>query len=80
MKDFKTPCLVNSQVVEQAGGELMEFDDFMTLVGNGAINEFDGTGYFATNHLYDYGAPFNFMEAVTAIKPEWATHIMWFSK
>lgn len=58
-------------------GDVYLLKDFVENVKIGLFNEFDGSGYWATETHYDIESPFDFEKPK---RPIWATHVVWFNK
>jgi hypothetical protein len=55
-------------------GELFTAEDFLKEIQRGSIIPYeDGSAYWATSTHHE-------QKRYTAVKPEWATHVMWFNK
>ncbi len=71
-------------------GDLMTIDEFKKAVEDGMFIDFDGYGNWATKTEYELPSnvkPSHFYKPVKVaghnlidLKPEWATHILWFNR
>lgn len=55
-------------------GEKMLAQDWIDSINSGAYNEYDGSGYWATDSEMDDEAD------CFSPQPSWATHVVWFNK
>ena len=56
--------------------ELFTVEEFVAIVQSGAINEYDGTGYWVTEE----GMTDAFVDFEKPSRPTGATHVAWFNK
>jgi hypothetical protein len=54
--------------------DLMTLEEFVGCVKHGAITDDDGIGFWATETDEDIGS------TCWTPKPDWATHVAWYSK
>lgn len=66
----------NKSFIDMNVGNLFTLDEWIDLLKTGAINRYDGSGYWATEtQHFDEGDIFDINT-----KPRYCTHIMWFNK
>lgn len=77
----------DAMILADADDDVMTINEFMDYVKSTVLTDYDGSGYFAIGHKYSYDFQVNcsdlFMKLLsgdTWDHPEWATHVVWFSK
>lgn len=58
-------------------GDLMTLEDWDACVACGGFIPYDGSGCWATNNKMDQSSN---VWSKTALRPEWATHVVWFNR
>jgi hypothetical protein len=66
-----------------AYGDLMTFEEFKDAVEDGVFIDDDGSGDWATSEGYYETGPSVFPSDLSRenfVKPDWATHVMWYNR